>query len=50
MKLMSLFGLDARLRRLRIAAGESAIAAEDRAQLVRMAWEAEKQRFKLEVR
>ncbi|MEO5738892.1 MAG: phage holin family protein [Variovorax sp.] len=46
MKLMSLFGLDARLRRLRIAAGEGALAAEDRVQLVRMAWEDEKQRLK----
>ena len=46
MKLMSLFGLDARLRRLRIAAGEGALAAEDRVQLVRMAWEDEKRRLK----
>lgn len=46
MKLLSLFGLDARLRRLRIAAGEGALAMEDRAQLVRLAWEDEKQRFK----
>ena len=46
MKLMSLFGLDARLRRLRIAAGEGALAAEDRVQLVRMAWDDEKQRLK----
>ena len=46
MKLSSLFGLDARLRRLRIAAGEGALAAEDRFLLLRMAWEDEKQRFK----
>ncbi|RZI75096.1 MAG: phage holin family protein [Variovorax sp.] len=46
MKLLSLFGLDARLRRLRIAAGEGALAAEDRVLLLRMAWEDEKQRFK----
>lgn len=46
MKLLSLFGLDARLRRLRIAAAEGALAAEDRVQLVRMAWDDEKQRFK----
>ena len=46
MKLLSLFGLDARIRRLRIAAGEGALAAEDRVQLVRMAWEEEKQRYK----
>lgn len=43
---MSLFGLEARLRRLRIAAGEGALAAEDRVQLVRMAWDDEKQRLK----
>lgn len=47
MKLLSLFGLDARVRRLRVAAEEGALAAEDRVQLLRMAWEAEKQRFKL---
>ena len=47
MKLLSLFGLDRRLRRLRIAAGEGALAAEDRAQLVRMAWEEEKHRLRL---
>jgi uncharacterized membrane protein YqjE len=47
MRLLSLFGLDARLRRLRIAAAEGAMAAEDRVQLLRMAWEDEKQRLKL---
>ncbi|MBT2334787.1 phage holin family protein [Variovorax paradoxus] len=47
MRLLSLFGLDARLRRLRIAAAEGALAAEDRVQLLRMAWEDEKQRLKL---
>ena len=47
MKLLSLFGLDRRLRRLRIAAGEGAQAAEDRAQLVRLAWDEEKHRLKL---
>lgn len=45
MKLLSLFGLDRRLRRLRIAAGEGALAAEDRAQLLRMAWQDEKHRL-----
>ena len=45
-KLLSLLGLDARIRRIRIAAGESAMAIEDRAQLVRMAWEDEKHRLK----
>ena len=47
MRLLSLFGLNARLRRLRIAAAEGALAAEDRVQLLRMAWEDEKQRLKL---
>jgi uncharacterized membrane protein YqjE len=47
MRLLSLFGLNARLRRLRIAAAEGALAAEDRVQLVRMAWDDEKQRLKL---
>lgn len=47
MKLLSLFGIDRRVRRLRIAAAEGAIAAEDRVQLARLAWESEKQRFKL---
>lgn len=47
MRLRSLFGLDARIRRLRIAAAEGALAAEDRVQLLRMAWEDEKQRLKL---
>jgi len=47
MRLLSLFGLDARLRRLRVTAAEGALAAEDRVQLLRMAWEDEKQRLKL---
>ena len=47
MRLLSLLGLNARLRRLRIAAAEGALAAEDRVQLVRMAWDDEKQRLKL---
>ena len=47
MRLLSLFGLDARIRRMRIAAAEGALAAEDRVQLLRMAWEDEKQRLKL---
>lgn len=45
-KLLALLGIDARIRRFKIAAGESAMAAEDRAQLVRMAWEDEKHRLK----
>jgi len=44
-KILSLLGLEARIRRLKIAAGEGAMAAEDRAQLIRMAWDAEKQRL-----
>ncbi|MGJ7579639.1 phage holin family protein [Variovorax sp. RHLX14] len=45
-KLLSFLGLDARIRRVRIAAGEGALAVEDRAQLLRMAWHDEKQRLK----
>jgi uncharacterized membrane protein YqjE len=44
-RILSLLGLEARIRRLKIAAGEGAMAAEDRAQLLRMAWDAEKQRL-----
>src|SRR5689334_2395523 len=44
-KILSLLGLEARIRRLKIAVGEGAMAAEDRAQLIRMAWDAEKQRL-----
>lgn len=47
MKLLSLFGLDRRLRRLHIAVGEAALAAEDRVQLLRLAWEDERHRLKL---
>lgn len=47
MRLLSLFGVGAGLRRLRIAAAEGALAAEDRVQLLHMAWEDEKQRLKL---
>jgi uncharacterized membrane protein YqjE len=46
-RLLSLLGLDARLRRLRIAAGEGALAAEDRFQLLKLAWEEERQRLRL---
>jgi len=45
MRLLSLFGLDARLRRLRILTAEGALAVEDRAQLLRFAWEEERQRL-----
>ncbi|WP_219216588.1 phage holin family protein [Variovorax boronicumulans] len=44
-KLLSLLGLDARIRRVKIAAGESAMAIEDRTQLLRMAWDDEKDRL-----
>lgn len=44
-KLLSLLGLDARIRRFKIAAGESAMAIEDRTQLLRMAWDDEKDRL-----
>ncbi len=47
MKLLALLGLDRRLRRARIAAGEGALAAEDRVQLLRLAWADEKHRIKL---
>ena len=47
MRLLSLLGLDARLRRLRIALGEGALAAEDRVQLLKLAWEEERQRLRL---
>jgi len=46
-RLLSLLGLDVRLRRLRIAAGEGALAAEDRVQLLKLAWEEERQRLRL---
>ena len=45
MKLLSLFGLDRRIRQLHIAADEAALAAEDRAQLLGMAWDVEKHRL-----
>lgn len=44
--LSSLFGLKSRLRRLRILAGEGALAAEDRIDLLRFAWEDEKRRLR----
>lgn len=45
-KILSMLGLEARIRRLKIAAGESAMAVEDRTQLIQMAWDAEKQRLR----
>lgn len=47
MKLLSLFGLDRRLRQLRIAAGEGVMAAEDRAQLLQLSLTYAKERFGL---
>ncbi|MDM0069077.1 phage holin family protein [Variovorax sp. J31P207] len=47
MSLSALFGIKSRLRRLRILAGEGALAAGDRAQLLRLAWDEEKQRLRL---
>ncbi len=48
-KLLSFLGLDARIRRIKIAAGEGALAIEDRAQLLQLAWNEEKQRLKTTV-
>lgn len=45
MRLSKLFGIKRSLRRLRILAGEGALAAEDRVQLLRFAWEDEKKRL-----
>ncbi len=45
-RLLSLFGIDARIRRVRAALSEGAAAAEDRAQLVGMAWDDQKGHLK----
>jgi uncharacterized membrane protein YqjE len=45
-RLSALFGLKSQLRRLRILVGEGALAAEDRAELLRFAWEDEKKRLR----
>ncbi len=45
-RLLSLFGIDARIRRVREALHEGALAAEDRAQLLGMAWDEEKGHIK----
>ena len=45
MSFSALFGLKSRLRRLRILAGEAALGAEDRAQLLRLAWDEQKKRL-----
>lgn len=46
-RLMALTGLDRRVQQIKIAAGESALAAEDRAQLLRFAWEEERDRLRM---
>jgi hypothetical protein len=45
-RLLALLGIDARLRRVRSTFNEASLAAEDRAQLLRMAWDDEKARIK----
>ena len=47
MNLSGLLGLKSRVRRLRILAGEFALAAEDRAQLLKLGWEDEKKRLRV---
>jgi len=44
--LSSLFGIRSQWRRVRILAGEGALAAEDRLDLLRFAWEDEKKRLR----
>ncbi|MDM0044063.1 phage holin family protein [Variovorax dokdonensis] len=46
-RLLALTGLDRRVQQMKIAAGEGALAAEDRAQLLRFAWEEERDRLRL---
>ena len=46
-RILAFTGLDRKLRQLRVAAGEGALAAEDRAQLLRLAWEEERRRLQL---
>ena len=45
--LLSFFGLDARLQKLRAVAGEGVLALEDRISLAYMEWEEEKRRLKM---
>ena len=47
MNLLSLFGIDAQLEKLRNVVGEGALAVEDRVQLAQMEWREEKSRLKL---
>ncbi|HYP82553.1 phage holin family protein [Variovorax sp.] len=46
-RLLAVTGLSRRIQKVKIAAGESALAAEDRAQLLRFAWEGERDRVRL---
>ncbi|MBS0343930.1 MAG: phage holin family protein, partial [Proteobacteria bacterium] len=46
-RFLAFTGLDRKLRQVRVATGEGALAAEDRAQLLRLAWEEEKRRLHL---
>ena len=46
-RILAFTGLDSKLRNVRVATGEGALAAEDRAQLLRLAWEEEKERLHL---
>jgi uncharacterized membrane protein YqjE len=46
MRLTSLFGIASQWRRLHILLGEGALAAGDRAELLRLAWEEEKKRLR----
>jgi uncharacterized membrane protein YqjE len=46
-RILAFTGLNRKLRNIRVAAGEGALAAEDRAQLLRLAWEEEKRRLHL---
>ena len=41
MNLLSLFGIDAQLEKLRNVVGEGALAVEDRVQLAQMEWREE---------
>ncbi|MDA7416162.1 phage holin family protein [Xenophilus arseniciresistens] len=45
-QLLALLGIDRRIAHLRAVIGEGAMAAEDRAQLLRMAWDEEKLRLR----
>ncbi|RYF82349.1 MAG: phage holin family protein [Comamonadaceae bacterium] len=46
MRVLAWLGIEQRIERVRAMVGESAMAAEDRAQLLRMAWDEEKLRLR----